>query len=313
MHRVFTLTLNPAVDISTAAPEIVPLHKLRCAPEIRTPGGGGINVARALRHLGTDANAIFAAGGSAGECLRQLLAKEGVPATSLPIDGETRENFAVLETSTDRQFRFVLAGPVLTAREIAACIAAALASAEPGDFLVVSGSLPLGAPSDTYRAAARRAQEAGVRLILDCPGATLRQSLGSGIELIKPSFSEFVDLTGVSPLDRPNALRAIADLIAAGHTRAVALSLGEQGAWYVTKDLALAAVPPRVSIRSTIGAGDSFVAGLVAAFANERRPEEALRWAVAAGTAALLAPGVELCRFADVETLLAAVAISPLE
>jgi 6-phosphofructokinase 2 len=225
---------------------------------------------------------------------------------------ETRQNLAVRETGSGAQFRFVLPGPVVTTVELENCISAALSRVEKGDYLIASGSLPLGVANDAYRILAARAEEAGAYFALDCPASSLRASLGAGVSLIKPSFSEFTQLTGVSPADRSAALRAIDDLVAHEKTKAVALSLGRQGAWFVSRDIAIAATAPKVDVVSTVGAGDSFLAALVAKLAGGGTPAEALRLAVASGTAALLRPGAELCQQEDVNALSAAVAVEPL-
>ena len=113
MHTFLTLTPNPALDIATDTERVQPTHKLRCGPVQRYPGGGGINVARVLHRLGASVQAHYLAGGPNGEQLERLLAAEGIPAHAHPIAGDTRENFAVVQTSTSDEFRFVLPGPVV--------------------------------------------------------------------------------------------------------------------------------------------------------------------------------------------------------
>jgi 6-phosphofructokinase 2 len=238
-----------------------------------------------------------------------LLANEGIAALDVPIAGETREDFSVTEMRSGKQFRFVLPGPVVSEAEVSASLDAALALVKPDDFLVASGSLPPGAPHDTYQKVAHRSGAAGARFVLDCPADLLRGSLGPGLELIKPSFSEFVGLTGVSPREVEAARQAIDHLIATDRIRSIALTLGDEGAWYIGRNFAYSAKAPHVEPRSTVGAGDSFLAGLVLSLAESRSPEQSVRFAVACGAAALLAPGVELCRPDDVEKLLAAVVV----
>jgi len=312
MTAILTLTLNPALDIATAVEKIAPLHKLRCEPEERYPGGGGINVARAVQRLGGEAIALFPAGGVAGKRIQTLLEDAHVPQAIIPIAGETRENFAVIERTTGSQFRFVLPGPEMAGDERQACHQAVVQRAKPGSFVVASGSLPRGAPADIYGQLARACHSAGVRFVLDTGAACLARSLGAGVDLIKPSFSEFVELTGVSPLDEAAALAAIRAMIARRDTRHVALSLGDRGAWLVGESFAYAASAPAIVPLSTIGAGDSFMAGLVLALSRGQPAMEALRRGVAAGAAALRAPGVELCRMEDVVELAPRVAVRAL-
>jgi 6-phosphofructokinase 2 len=117
VQPIVTLTINPCVDESTVVDQVVPDRKLRCGPPRYEPGGGGINVARAIRKLGGEALAIYPAGGAAGELLTALLEREGVAQRPLPISSWTRQNLNVFEESTGRQFRFVLPGPSLARRE----------------------------------------------------------------------------------------------------------------------------------------------------------------------------------------------------
>jgi 6-phosphofructokinase 2 len=221
----------------------------------------------------------------------------------LRIANETREDFAVTESSTGKQYRFVLPGPVMSDTEALACVDALLSRARIGDFVVASGSLPRGVRPDFYGELSDACSQSGARFVLDCAMPTLANSLRPGVFLIKPSFSEFKALTGVSPLDERAALGAIRAMIAEKRTSHVALTLGDRGAWLVGPGFALAAAAPSVKALSAIGAGDSFLAGLVLALASARSPSDSLRSGVAAGTAALLAPGVELCQAKDFERL----------
>jgi len=312
LPAIYTLTMNPALDVTTAVAEIVPLHKLRCEPEQRFAGGGGLNVARAISRLGGQATALFPASGSAGSEIVRQLQQAGVNHVSIPIAGDTRENFAVLETTTGKQYRFVLPGPTLSDVECGAADAAVWSRARAGDFVVASGSLPRGVSDTFYAALGTRALTSEVHLVIDTKPEVLKHSLVPGVDLIKPSFSEFVALTGVSPLNELDALKAIGGMIDRGVCRRVALSLGDRGAWFVGRDFAYAAAAPAITPLSTIGAGDSFLAGLVLALARHDAPQDALKFAVAAGSAALLTAGVELCRATDVTRLLPSVAVREL-
>lgn len=312
MSAIYTLTMNPALDVTTAVSEVVPLHKLRCDPEQRFPGGGGLNVARAVNRLGGDAAALFPCGGTTGAELARLLEQAAVSCTPIPIAGESRQNFAVLETVTGKQYRFVLPGPVLSVAECDAVTKTVWSRVSSGDFVVASGSLPRGVAADFLHRQATHALASGVRLVLDTQPEILKQSLAPGVDLIKPSFSEFVALTGVSPLDEAAALGAIRTMIDHNLCRRVALSLGDRGAWFVGRDFAIAAAAPSITPNSTIGAGDSFVAGLILALSRQETPEDSLRCAVAAGAAALLMPGVELCRAEDAARLMPEIVVRSL-
>jgi len=310
MPAILTITLNPALDVWTSTARVEPTHKLRCAAAQIHPGGGGINVARVLQRLGADCLALFAAGGETGNVLRRMLAKEQVPGHCIPIAGETRESFTAHETNTGRDFRFVLPGPELAAGEWQACLDFVLSCAPVPRFIVASGSLPPGVPVDFYARLARIARSRGARFVLDASGPALAAALAEGVYLAKPSLGELRQLTG-APLETEAQWRAAAaGLVSEGRAQIVALSLGEQGALLVAKEGALRAPAVAVSVSSTVGAGDSFLAGLVHALDRGETLKEALRRAVAAGAAALLSEGTALGRAEDIETLLAAVVIA---
>lgn len=310
MSNILTLTMNPALDLFSAIDKVAPSHKLRCDAAQFHPGGGGINVARVLRRLGTDVLALFPAGGVTGQRLQQLLAGEQVPHQVLPIAGETRESFSVHERSSGQDFRFVLPGPVLAEPEWQACLDA-VAKHVVARYIVASGSLPPGVPDDFYARLARQARRTGARLVLDTSGPALAAALAEGVYLVKPSQRELGDLTGL-PLDNAaQQLDTARSLITRGQAQVVALSLGASGALLVTADGAWRAPSLPVAVESTIGAGDSFVGGLLAALNAGEGWEAAFRQAMAAGAAALLTAGTALCQPADVQRLMLAVQVAP--
>ncbi|MFT3858667.1 MAG: 1-phosphofructokinase family hexose kinase [Aquabacterium sp.] len=313
MSRILTLTMNPALDLSTEVVKVEPVHKLRCAPACVHPGGGGINVARVAHRLGGEVLAVFPVGGVVGDSLRQLLAAEGVPCQAVPIAGETRESFSVHETASGQDFRFVLPGPTLTQAEAQACLAALAAQCRAGDWLVASGSLPPGVPPAFIGQLARLAHERGCQLVVDTSGPALVEALKTGVSLVKPSLRELREFTGLPLSDEAQWLAAARDLIAQGCAQTVALSLGEQGAMLVTATQAWRAPALSVDVASTIGAGDSFLAGLVWALAAGRLLEDAFAYGMAAGAAALLSAGTALSQAADVARFHDAVKLTPLK
>lgn len=311
MARILTLTMNPAVDVSTRTAKVEPTHKLRCGPATVHPGGGGINVARVVQRLGGQVRAVFPAGGLNGDVLCRLLRAEAVPDECVPIAGETRESFSVHEEASGLDWRFVLPGPALDPGETQACLDRAAALAEDGGMVVASGSLPPGVPEDFYARLARPLAARGVRLVLDSSGPALAAALEAGVYLVKPSLRELHDLTG-SPLDdTAQRLAACRDLIARGRAGIVALSLGAQGALLVSREGAWQAPALPVQVASTIGAGDSFVGGLVHALQRGDALDAAFRQAMAASAAALLSPGTALCRPEDVARLAPQVQVRP--
>ena len=303
LSRFVTLTFNPALDLFTTTERVVDTHKLRCGPAQHHPGGGGINVARVLHRLGADCVAMYPAGGPAGERLRQLLDQEQVRSHCVPIAAETRESFSVHELASGRDWRFVLPGPPLAPAEWQACRDAAAALAAGAGWLVASGSLPPGAPAGCHAELARLARERRCRLVVDTSGPALAAALGEGVYLVKPSLRELREFSGQALLAPREWLAAARKLVRDGRAEIVALSLGAEGALLVTREAALKASGIAVHVASTIGAGDSFTAGLLWALDAGEPPDEALRYGIAAGAAALLTAGTALCQPADVRRL----------
>jgi 6-phosphofructokinase 2 len=307
---IVTLTLNPALDVSTATPHVAPAHKLRCAAPRFDPGGGGINVARVIQRLGGQALAVYPAGGLAGQRLTALLEAEGATAHATPIEGDTRKSFTVTDQSDAAEYRFVLPGPSLSDAEQDRVVGAALAAATGGGFLAVSGSLPPGVEPRRLQDLARRAKTRGVRLVIDSSGPALAAAVEAGVHLVKPNLRELSDLVGHALPTTDDRLKACRDLIDGGGVAAVALSMGPEGALLATRDSAWTSPGLPIEPVSTVGAGDSFLAALLWVLARDGDLAEGLRFAVAAGSAALLTPGTDLCRREDVLRLAEQVAVS---
>jgi 6-phosphofructokinase 2 len=302
MPAIVTLTMNPALDVATATDTIVPSTKLRCEEPRYDPGGGGINVARAVHMLGGDALAVYPAGGATGEMIRGFLEKEGVPQAVVPVASMTRQSLAVVERQSGKQYRFLLPGPPLGAHDRERCLDALSAQAKGAVFIVASGSLPPGVPDDFYARVARLAGECGARFVLDSSGDALARA-GAGVFLIKASRHELEHLRGAAIAgDRAQdgAARAI---VAEGRCEVLVVSLGAEGALLATSEGSWRFPAARVAALSSIGAGDSMLAGMLVSLVRGRPLQDALRFGIAAGAAALLRPGTELCRCEDTERL----------
>lgn len=309
VNNIVTLTVNPALDLSTSVDELRPFSKLRCSGERRDAGGGGINVARVAMRFGAPPLAIFPAGGPIGRYLADIVAAEGIESLVIPIEGNTREDVTVTETKSGQQFRFVLAGPHLAREEWGRVASEFSERLTPSSLAVASGSLAPGVPEDFYARIARAAKAKGARLMLDCSGKALAAALDVGVYLIKPNLREMRGLTSEKLPDQESWISAARRLVRGGQTEIVALSLAEEGALFVGKDFVLRITAPKVIPISTVGAGDSFLGGLAAALYAGHGLREACKHAVAAGTGALLAPGTDLCRPIDVERLLHEIAV----
>lgn len=307
MPQIVTLTMNPALDIATATKVIRPIHKLRCEEPRYDPGGGGINVARAIHRLGGNALAVFPRGGLSGERLCQLLRTEGVPHAPIPIDGFTRESFAVVEQQSGRQYRFILPGPRLTEAEQERCVEELAAHLSDATYLVASGSLPPGVPDDFYSRIGGLARRHTALFVLDTSGPALTGA-GDEIFLLKTSLSELEQLAGERLPQAGDQERAARDVVAKGRAQALVLSLGANGALLATEQAVqrFAALP--VDAVGSVGAGDSMLGGIVSCLGNGWQLAEAVQFGMAAGAAALLRPGTGLCERTDTERLYRAAA-----
>ena len=308
MERIVTLTMNPALDIGTRVPSVAPEIKLRCAAPQFHPGGGGLNVSRAIRFLGGESTAVFTAGGPIGDMLIHLLGEEGITNRPIPIAGITREGFAVYEESTKMQYRFNMPGPVLGADEWTACLEAVF-DLNPA-YIVASGSLPQGVPAEFYGEITRYARQYHIRVILDTAGDALHKAFGQGVYLMKPNLHELELFAGEKIRDE-NHVRGLARrLIAEGLAEIIVVSMGAAGASLITEGRYVHLRAPLVNIQSRVGAGDSMVGGLAMGLAAGRPLLDAVRFGMAAGSAAVMTPGTELCRREDAYRLYEQIAIN---
>lgn len=171
------------------------------------------------------------------------------------------------------------------------------------DYIVASGTVPRGLPANAYRCVSEIAARKDARLILDTCGEALSATLGHGVFLIKPNLGELEELVGHTLCDTDAQVAAARALIAENAAKIIAVTLGAEGAIIVSKNEAWSVAVPPVIARSAVGAGDSFVGGVALAFAQGRSLDAALAYGVAAGTAAVISPGAELCLFDDVDSL----------
>jgi len=303
MTDVIALSMNPSIDLSTNIDQVVPIRKLRCASARRDPGGGGVNVARVIGRFGADVTAVYPTGGVTGQMLRRLVDREGIRSLAIDVRGETREDFTVVEKKTGNEFRFVLPGPRLTKREWRICLDAVAALRARAKFLVASGSLPPGVPKNFYAKVARLAKEMKLKMVLDTAGPALEMALKEGVYLIKPNLNELRELIGAPLKDQDAWIKAGRNLVLAKQTDVVALTLGDQGALLITRDQAWRAQALAVKAVSRVGAGDSFLGGLIWSLVSGHDLKDAFRYGNAAGSAALLAPGTALCHWEDTARL----------
>ncbi|MCH8029631.1 MAG: 1-phosphofructokinase family hexose kinase [Candidatus Dadabacteria bacterium] len=299
MKTVVTITMNPAIDKSTGVEVVAPEIKLRCGAPRFELGGGGINVSRALRELGGSSTALYTSGGYSGKLLESILNSEGIDHRPVRVDEMTRINLIVRETSTGKQYRFGMPGQPLTEEEWRKCLEM-LCTVEPRpEFIVASGSLPPGVPEDFYAMVADAGGEIGAKTIVDTSGEPLRRVARKGVFMIKTNLREFGLLTGLEIKNNEELMSAATDVVEKGSAEVLVVSLGAEGAFGAWKGGNIYIASPEVPVRSAVGAGDSMVAGIVLKLAMDKSVEEALLMGVAAGAAAAMTAGSELCREED--------------
>jgi 6-phosphofructokinase 2 len=299
---IVTLTFSPSIDKSFSVPQLVPDKKLKTSVPHLDPGGGGINVARAIHILGGSATAVFPSGGYTGKHFNQLLKNEGVPYVIIESVNETRENIVVVDESKNLQYRFGMPGTELKEREWQKCLEV-IEEMDSIEFLVASGSLPPGVPEDIFARLALISKKKNAKYIVDTSGLPLKLAIEAGLYLVKPNLGELSAFAGLDYLSNEQARNIASEIVESGKSTAVVVSMGAAGAMLVTREGVEIFQSPHVERKSTVGAGDSMVAGIVYSLAQKKSPSEAVRYGVACGTAATMNEGTELCRKRDVEYL----------
>ena len=300
---IVTITMNPAVDKSTSINKLVPEKKMRCTELITEAGGGGINISKAIKELGGESLAIFPSGGMNGRLLENYLAKQNINFKCIPAEHETRENIVVRETDTNSQFRFVMPGASLSEKEAQACIDMVLHLHPTPTCIVTSGSLPPGLPENFFAKLAKVARQLNARFIIDTSGRPLQLAAKEGVYLLKPNMSELCSLIGREHLEVNEVDDAAMQIIRDGRCEVMVVSMGATGALLVTRDGCEHIPTPTVKKQSTVGAGDSMVAGMVWMMEQGKSLSETVRFGVACGTAATMNPGTQLFKKEDVYRL----------
>lgn len=304
MHKVWTLTMNPAIDLEAEVGTVTPDVKLRCAEPRIDAGGGGVNVARALHRLDGKASALFPEGTTLGSFYRSLVENEGVDCATFAIDQPMhRINTHFRETEKQHQYRFCLPGPKLKEGDWQKALDLLKKVLKEGDILVTSGSLPPGVPTDFNTLTAKIAKEASAYSVLDAPGDVLKALEQTSISWITPNRNEFEDLLGREVADH-KLEKELSSFVADSVFDNILLTMGPKGALYAGKEGFESIPSPEVEKLSSVGAGDSAVAGLTLGLARDEDHLASCRNAVAAGAAAVMTPGTELLAKKDFEALL---------
>jgi 6-phosphofructokinase 2 len=300
--KIVTITFSPCIDKTTSVQDFIPEKKLRCAIPVYEAGGGGINVSRAIGKLGGSSVAIYPSGGCTGVLFDRLLANDKVASKVVHSINETRENFIVVEESSGEQYRFCLPGTSLSEDEWKELISK-LEEESDVDYIIASGSLPPGVPLDIYGKIAAIAKGKNARLIVDTSGEALKYAINEGVFLVKPNLNELGLLTGKPVASTAQITEAAQQIIDEKKCSVVVVSMGGSGAVFVAANRAEKIPVPKVELKSTVGAGDSMVAGIVLYLARGADIYEAVQYGLACGTAATMNPGSELCKKEDADQL----------
>lgn len=301
--NILTVTLNPVIDISANVRKVEPERKLRCEAPLSEPGGGGINVSKALRNLCGNSIALYFCGGHTGQRLIDLMDKEEIESYPLSIEGATRENFSIIEETTNRQYRFVMPGPEITGHELKKFYEAIRYMDPHPDIIVLSGSAAPGIPPDIAANVADMGRELGFKTVVDMKGEPLVKAVEAGIYFAKPNITEFRALIGNDKAGLDEIERVARRMIYNGRCEMMLVSLADDGALFVSEEKVEHIKTIEIEAKSKVGAGDSMTAGVLCALAQGKSLYEAALYGTAAGTAAVITPGSQLCTKKDTDEI----------
>lgn len=307
MTDILTVTVNPAIDVATSAPHVVPGPKLRCGPARIDPGGGGINVARAIARFGGSAQAVMAVGGPTGKTLVSMVRAEGVVPIPVTVSGRTRQNLAVTDEATGEQYRFSLLSDEWSALDQNNVINTIKSYAPQDGLVVLSGGLAPGMSVDFHARLQLVLRNTATRIILDTCEPALSYVIANSTtpyHVLRLDQHEASLAAGRDLSDLAENFAFGERLIAGGVAEIVVIGHGAKGSVLVSRDMRLFCHSAKVQVASKIGAGDAFVGGFTLSMARGEPLQDALRWGVAAASATVATPGTAMCTLAEAEALL---------
>lgn len=310
-QTIVSLSLNPAIDLTYEVDKLKHDQKSRSLTTHYDPGGTGINVGRALEILKANSYTCCVTAGKMGEFLGSMLKQELKNVYTLKIEGETRINTTILQQTPLRQYEINAAGPELTSKQLDEIINKFLTLCGRG-IGILTGTLPPGIPDTTYMHINTELHKQGGRCIIDAPVAILKQALNSNPFLIKPNQHELEALLG-KKLTTIEEIATQARLINQQGTSYICVSLGEKGAILTGPDNSYFCNAPAIKPHSTVGAGDSLVAGLAYAFSQNQKLERVLKLAVCCGAGTAKQPGTQLFNAAELDSLTKQISINTLD
>ncbi|MFY8127965.1 MAG: 1-phosphofructokinase [Chitinophagaceae bacterium] len=303
MSNILTITINPCIDKTIWVKQLVPEKKMRTLNSEVEPGGGGINVARALNYLGQTTTALYFYGSFSGDEFNKLMSVENIPTIPIKINGETRTNILAIDNSTDLEYRFGMDGPTIESNNINDLLIQ-IEQLPAFEFIVLSGSLPSSVPSDLYNSIAALAAKKGSKIIVDTSGEALKNIVKEDIYLLKPNLGELASLCDVEHINKDEIVAYAQKFLLTHNCKIMVVSLGKDGAYLITKEEVYYQQNPKVEVKSTVGAGDCMVAGMVLALTKHKSLVDVLKMGVACGSAATMYSGYGLCKKEDVENIL---------
>ncbi|MDB5096183.1 MAG: fruK [Cyanobacteria bacterium RYN_339] len=310
---IATVTLNPSLDKTLYVDALEVDDSNRCKRFRYDPGGKGLNISRVLWELGDPSLLFGFLGGDTGRRVEKYLRDEGLTCDFNWTSGETRENIILTSTAEPMtQTKINLPGPTIREDEVHRLKRKLAGRAREYQTLVLSGSVPPGLPPTIYRDLAEDARLRGDRVVLDADGDVLKAGMAAAPFMIKPNLHELQRLVGRELADDVAIHGALDELLDAHAVELIVLTRGHKGVVAATRQMRLAAVPPPCEARTSVGAGDSMIAGFLHAYRGPETLAEALCWGVAAGTACVVSPGTELAHLADVQRFRSQVQVAPL-
>jgi 1-phosphofructokinase family hexose kinase len=300
---IATVTLNPALDKTVYIDRLLPNDTNRIKKIEMDAGGKGINAARVLKELGTETVALGFLGGRTGRQIENELKHEGVPTDFVWVARESRTNISVQEASGAPPTMLNEPGPTVSAKELEQLRQKVSSVASKSEFVLLGGSPAPGTPVDVYHDLCGMARSQGAKVILDSEGEPMMRAMDCGPYMIKPNRDEVRRLVGIDIRGLDDGVKALEILRGKG-IELVVISMGSKGAIAGNNDGIWSAVPPKVKPVSTIGSGDSMVAGIAHILSQDGGLDEALRWGTAAGAATAMTDGTEICKRPQVLELL---------
>lgn len=309
---ILSITYNPCIDRTLFVSSITLYSANRVLRTETDAGGKGINVARVCAELGLPTFATGFIGGATGEMVKCVLRKEKVDYGFIEVQGETRININIEDEKGDAPTTFHEAGPRVTEEEIEQLEKFVETMLPKSTFVVTGGALPPGMSEDSFVTLIRVARKYDVPVVIDTEGEKLREACEEKPFMIKPNLREAEELLG-RPLREIHEIADAAEEIHRKGIPIVVISMGAAGAVLASDQGVFHAIPPPITVVSTIGSGDSLVAGVLYGLMHKKHHAEVLQWGVAAGTATALTNGAEIARLPVIESLLGQVHLQELK